>query len=70
MQDEHILKKLNFGLRPTSPPRDIDPGLQTKIPFDMFHIYCSSVCVQNFGKILTILGHELLRVLLPLGGIL
>ena len=35
-------------------PSGLDPGLQTKIPSDMSHIYCSSACIQNFGKILTI----------------
>ena len=31
-------------------PTGSDPGLQTKIPFDRFHIYCCSVCMQNFSK--------------------
>ena len=30
-----------------------DPSLQTKIPFDMFHIKCTSVCMQNFSEKLT-----------------
>ena len=28
----------------------ITPGLRTKILFDMFHIYCTSVCMQNVSK--------------------
>ena len=39
---------------PLSPPRGSDPGLRSKITFDMFHIYCTSVCMRNFSKILTI----------------
>ena len=57
MQHDHILKKFNFGLGPTPQvhPMDSDPGHQTVIPFDMFHIYCCSACMQNFSKkILTI----------------
>ena len=45
---DHILNKFNVGLSPTPKvhPTDSDPGLQTKIPFDMFHIYCYSACMQ------------------------
>ena len=43
-----------------SPARGSDPGLQTKIPFGMFHIYCSSVCMKNFSKSMTT---DLLRYL-------
>ena len=52
MQHDHILKKFNFGLGPTplAHPTDSDPGLQTEIPFDMFHIYCCSACMQNISK--------------------
>ena len=31
-------------------PRGSGPGLQAKIPFDMFHIECSTACMQNFCK--------------------
>ena len=27
----------------------VDPGLQTEILFDLFHIYCCSACMQNFS---------------------
>ena len=57
MQHDHILKKFNFGLGPTPEvhPRGSDPCVQTKIPFDMFHIYCCFAYMQNFSKkILTI----------------
>ena len=45
-------EKFNFGLRPTPEvhPRGSDPCLQTKILFDMFHIYCCSAYMQNFSK--------------------
>ena len=33
-----------------SPPRRPDPDLRTKVSFDMFHIYCSSVCMRQFSK--------------------
>ena len=36
-----------------STPRVLDAGLRTKILFGMFHICCTSVCMQTFGKILT-----------------
>ena len=57
MQQDYNLKKLILGLWSNliSEPSRSDPGLQTKISFDMFHIYCSSVCMQKSGKkILTI----------------
>ena len=28
----------------------LDPGLKSKILFDMFHIYYSLACMQNFSK--------------------
>ena len=28
-------------------------AFETKILFDMFHVYCASVCMQKFGKTLT-----------------
>ena len=40
-------------LAPVPPPKSnqgADPGLQTKITFDMFHFYCTSACMQNFGE--------------------
>ena len=36
MQHDHILKKFNFGIGPH--PLSPESGLQTIIPFDMFHI--------------------------------
>ena len=56
MQHDYILIKFNFDLDPTPyvHPTGSDPGLQTKIPFDMFHIYCCSACMQISAKILTI----------------
>ena len=37
--------------RPFDPnPRATDSGLQSKITFDVFHIYCTSVCMRNFNK--------------------
>ena len=45
-------KKYNFGLSstPLVHLRGKESGLQTKILFDRFHIYCSSACMNNFGK--------------------
>ena len=40
----------SFWPHPLSLPRESDPGLQSTITFDMFHIYCTSVCMQNFSK--------------------
>ena len=59
MQHDHILKKFNFGLGldPLVHPTDSDPGLQTEIPFDMFHnSYLLLLCLHaKFQqKILTI----------------
>ena len=50
MQNDHVLKKLNFDvLTPhLSPPRVSGTGLRSKIMFDMFLIYCNAVCMQNF----------------------
>ena len=44
--------KINFDLSPTPLVHQTgwDPGLQTKILFDMFHIYCCSACMQTFSK--------------------
>ena len=42
---QHILKKLNFGL-----PGDLDRDIQTKLPFDMCHIHCSSARMHFFGQ--------------------
>ena len=55
MQHDHIKKKINFGLDPTPlvHPRGSDPGIQTKIPLNMLHVYCCSACMQNCSKILT-----------------
>ena len=39
MQHDHVLKKLNSNT-----------GLRSKITFDMFHIYCTSVCMRNLNK--------------------
>ena len=52
MQHDHVLKKLYFDLlTPTlSPPRWWDTGLRSKSTFDMFHLYCTSVCMWNFSK--------------------
>ena len=52
MQHDRVLKKLNFDLLtpPLSPPRGWDTGLRSVITFDMFHIYCTSVCMWNFSK--------------------
>ena len=41
---------LTFWPQPLSPPRRWDTGLRSKIIFDMFHIYCTSVCMRSFGK--------------------
>ena len=35
---------------PLSTPRGSYPGLQTIIPFVMFHIYCTYVCMRSFSK--------------------
>ena len=51
MQHDHIQISLIFASAPPlSPSRGSDLGLRTKILFDMFHIYCSSACMQKFGK--------------------
>ena len=44
MQHDHILKKLNFGLRPTL---QLDPVLQTKIPFDMYVCLHAKLNIDN-----------------------
>ena len=41
---------LTFWPYSLSPPRWWDTGLGFKITFDMFHIYCTSVCMRNFSK--------------------
>ena len=39
---------------PLSPPRGRDPGLQTKITFDMFLIYCTyCIYCENSVKVST-----------------
>ena len=53
MQHDHVLKNLNFDLLTPPPPtpRGLDTGLQSKLTFDKFHIYCTSpVCMRNFSK--------------------
>ena len=35
---------------PLSPPKGWDTGLRSKITFDRFHLYCTSVCMLNFRK--------------------
>ena len=52
MQNDHILKKVDFWAWP-HPPKSTQ-GIGTTpsnyiILFDMFHIYCSSVHMNNFG---------------------
>ena len=75
MQHDHILKKFNFDHGPTPyvHPTDSDPGLQTEIPFDMFHIYCCSACMQKIQqKILTtalVIAKFKYLTLDPLGGV-
>ena len=46
MQHDHVIKHwiLTFWSHHLSPPRGSGTGLRSKIPFDMFHIYCTSVC--------------------------
>ena len=41
---------LTFWPQPLSPLRGSNTGLQSKITFDMFILYCTSVCMQNFSK--------------------
>ena len=41
---------LTFWLHPLSPPKGSDPGLRSKITFDIFDIYCTSVCRRNCSK--------------------
>ena len=41
---------LTFWPHPVSPPRGSGTGLLSKITFDMFLIYCNSVCMRNFSK--------------------
>ena len=75
MQHDHILKKSNFGLGPhsLSPPKGSESGLQTEIPFDMFHIYCCSACMQNFSKKILIIALVIVKFKYltfdPLGGV-
>ena len=46
MQHDHVLKNwiLTFWSHHLSPPRGSGTCLRSKITFDMFHIYCTSVC--------------------------
>ena len=75
MQHDHILKKFNFDLGPTPQvhPTGSDPGLQTEILFDMFHIYCCSACMQNFSKKILTIALVIVKfkylTLDPLGGV-
>ena len=41
---------LTFWPHSLSPPRWWDTGLGFKITFDMFHIYCTFVCMRSFSK--------------------
>ena len=41
---------LTFWPLPLSPSRVSGTGLRSKIAFDMFFIYCNSVCMRNFCK--------------------
>ena len=41
---------LTFWPHPLGPPRGSGTGLRSKIAFDMFLIYCNSVCMRNFSK--------------------
>ena len=41
---------LSFWPHPLSPHRGSDPCLWSKITFDMFHNYCTSVCMQQLSK--------------------
>ena len=41
---------LTFWPHPLSPPRGSGTGLWSKIAFDLFLIYCNSVCMRNFCK--------------------
>ena len=45
MRHDHISNKLSFeiGQNTLDPSRGPNPGLQTRIPFDLFNIYRSSV---------------------------
>ena len=45
-----LCSDFTFWPHPLSPPRGWDICLQSKITFDMFHIYCTSVCKQRFCK--------------------
>ena len=40
------------AVHPIMQQRGPDPGLQTEIPFNMFHIYCTSDCMQSSVKLL------------------
>ena len=49
MQHDFITKKYNFSLGP-GPPREMDPGHQIKILFDMFYIYYYSACIKKIRQ--------------------
>ena len=55
LQHDHILTKITLSSAKTPKSTGAsDTGLQTKIPLDMFQLYCSSVCMQNLWlKLLT-----------------
>ena len=74
MQHDHILKKFNFGLGPTSQvhPTDSDPGLQTEIHLICFISIAALPACKISAKILTIaLVIAKLKYLTfdPLGGV-
>ena len=46
MLHDHVLKKFNFTFDPTpKSTQGSDTGLRLKVRFDMFLIYCTSVCI-------------------------
>ena len=49
MQNDRVLKRLNFDL--LTPPPKSTQRVRSKITFDMFHTYCTSVCMRNFSII-------------------
>ena len=48
---------LTFWPHPLSPTRGWATGLGSRITFDMFHIYCTSVCIRNFSNIDDVLSY-------------
>ena len=46
IQQYHVLKKFNFTFDPSpKSTQGSDTGLRSKVRFDMFLIYCTSVCI-------------------------